>query len=337
MKKKWFVGIDVSKLTLDVAYCDETSKLQKSNYIQVKNNESGFKSLLEWFKTNKIRRSSCVIGMEHTGIYSMDIALFLEEKGYDYCMFNPLALKHSFGLARGKNDRIDAFRIASYCADHRSKLTYYRFDKSIIIKLKDLMSERKLYVTQMASHKSILTDHKGRPTTTRDQRCEQTINMLSKQIKSIENEIMEVIKTDASVLNNYNLITSVKGISLVNALNFIVHTNNFESFDNARQYACYTGIAPFGDSSGTSVRKKPHVSSIGAKQVKADLTQAARSAILYDAELTAYYIRKTTEGKAYGCVMNAVKFKLVERVFAVVHNQRPFLPLEEYERVQMQN
>lgn len=79
MKKKWFVGIDVSKSTLDVAYCDETSKLQKSNYIQVKNNESGFKSLLEWFKTNKIRRSACVIGMEHTG-FIVWISLYFWKK-----------------------------------------------------------------------------------------------------------------------------------------------------------------------------------------------------------------------------------------------------------------
>ncbi len=111
---------------------------------------------------------------------------------------------------------------------------------------------------------------------------------------------------------------SIKGIGSVNAISAIVHTNNFKGFETARQYACYLGIAPFGRTSGTSIKGKPKVSHIGAKLLKADLSQAAKSAVVWDREMKIYYERKIKEGKAYGVVLNAVKFKLVCRMFAVV-------------------
>jgi hypothetical protein len=38
------------------------------------------------------------------------------------------------------------------------------------------------------------------------------INYLSKKIKEVEKEMMDVLKSNQSMLNNYKLITSIKGI-----------------------------------------------------------------------------------------------------------------------------
>ena len=67
-------------------------------------------------------------------------------------------------------------------------------------------------------------------------------------------------------------------------MNTIIHTNNFQAFETARQYACYLGIAPFEHSSGTSIKGKTRVYPTGAKLLKADLSQAANSAIVWDKE-----------------------------------------------------
>lgn len=337
MKKKWFIGIDVSKLTLDIAIYSGKSKLEESDHIHVKNDESGFQMIVEWLKDRQIRRSKCVIGMEHTGIYSLDISLFLEKKCFDYCLLNPIHLKRSMGLVRGKNDRVDALRIAGYCYLHRQELIYSHISNSSILKLKDLISERKLYVEQAAAHKGIITDRKERTgITPREHRSIQAVYYLELQIEEIDKEVCAIIEADPALKKNYKLTTSVKGIGFVNAINFIVHTNNFENFQNARQYACYTGIAPFEYSSGTSVRGKTRVNKMGARQVKADLTQAARSVVQHDPQMTAYYVRKRKEGKSHGSVMNAIKFKLVERVFAVVREQRMFLNVEEYQKIKLE-
>ena len=140
----------------------------------------------------------------------------------------------------------------------------------------------------------------------------------------------ELILEDESFARNYLLLTSIKGIGHVNAINTLLHTNNFACFENARQYACYIGIAPFGHTSGTSIKGKPKVSKFGNRLLKADLTQAARSAVQWDAEIKEYYLRKEAQGKEFWVIMNAVKFKLVCRMFAVVTRGTPWVDTKRY-------
>jgi hypothetical protein len=59
------------------------------------------------------------------------------------------------------------------------------------------------------------------------------------------------------------------------------------------------------------------------------ISNAARSAIQNDAELRIYYNRKAIEGKEHGVIMNAVKFKLITRVFAVVNRKTPFVKMRQ--------
>lgn len=331
MKKKWFIGIDISKKTLDVVIYDSSKKQSDSeNYKQVTNDKDGYTTLLSWFKKKKIVVNQVAIGFEHTGIYSFNLRIFLEARQIDYCAYSPLHLKRSLGLVRGKNDKVDAERIAYYTYLHRDELTYSKLSGSIILKLQELSAERKGFVTQQARYKAVLTDNKDKPQTNTLRRAKKMVEVLEEEIKSVEEEMNTLIEKDPSIARNYQLLTSIKGIGDINAISTIIHTNNFEAFETARQYACYLGIAPFPLSSGTSVRGKTQVSHMGAKQLKADLSQAAKSAIVWDKEIKEYYERKTKEGKAFGVVLNAVKFKLVCRMFAVVKRGTPFVDLEKY-------
>lgn len=85
-----------------------------------------------------------------------------------------------------------------------------------------------------------------------------------------------------------------------------------------------------GCSLSSTIKGKPKVSHIGVKLLKADLSQAVKSAVVWDREMKMYYERKIKEGKAYGVVLNAVKFKLVCRMFAVVRRGTPFVDLQTY-------
>jgi len=61
------------------------------------------------------------------------------------------------------------------------------------------------------------------------------------------------------------------------------------------------------------------VSHLANKRLKANLSNGAGSAVQNDPELHLYYIRKTKEGKEQKVVINAIKFKLITRVFAVIN------------------
>lgn len=159
-------------------------------------------------------------------------------------------------------------------------------------------------------------------------RNKTAINSLNILIQKTEDQMLSIVCKSPEIKRSYDLISSVKGIGLINALNTIVYTNNFKSFDSPRKYACYIGVAPFDHTSGTSVRGKTQVSKICRTQQKSELSMAARCAIIYDPGLRKYYQRKMKEKgggrEMHGIVLNAVKFKLILRMFAVVKSGVPY-------------
>jgi len=156
------------------------------------------------------------------------------------------------------------------------------------------------------------------------------ILVLDKEIKDLEEKIKKLIDNDDNLKKLYSLINSVKGIGFVVAAHLIATTNAFINFVDARKYACYAGVAPFSNQSGTSLNARDKVSHIANKKIKKLLFNAAMSAVQHDLELKKYWIRKLAEGKPKMSVLNAVKNKLIQRVFAVVKRGTPYVELKKY-------
>jgi hypothetical protein len=116
------------------------------------------------------------------------------------------------------------------------------------------------------------------------------------------------------------------------AVDTIVLTENFTAIDCPRRFACYVGIAPARKESGVSIQKGDHISKKGFTQAKADLSMAALQGIQNDSGIRAYWQRKKAEGKHSGVVLNAVKFKLVLRMFAVIKRQKPYVEIDTYKK-----
>jgi transposase len=51
---------------------------------------------------------------EHTGLYSRSLAVFCHAKQLFFCIESPVKIKRSLVLKRGKNDKVDARKIAHY-------------------------------------------------------------------------------------------------------------------------------------------------------------------------------------------------------------------------------
>ena len=328
MNYKWFIGIDVSKKTFDVTLFLKERGV-KSPHKQFSNDKEGYQAAIKWVKGQNVSSKSVLFCMEHTGVYSLGLALFFEQNHFAYTMVSPLHIKRSLGLVRGKNDKVDSFQISRFCYLHKDELSETKLPLKSLQVLKGLINERGRIVKMQKSEKIVYSELKKTNSNSSLKRIETRIAMFASDIKCIEQEIYQVISSEPSIQENYKLIRSVIGIGLVNSVMFIVYTCNFEKFANARKYACYGGIAPFENSSGTSIRGKTKVSHLANKKIKVNLSNAARSAIQNDPELRRYYDRKAKEGKEHGVIMNAVKFKLITRVFAVVERQTPFVKLHQ--------
>lgn len=326
--KNYFIGIDVSKMTLDVALQSLEGHLN-SNHVVIENNAKGFKAMLTWLKEKKINNQDVLICMEHTGIYANKVVDFLEKKDIAYTLQNALHIKKSLGLVRGKSDKVDSFRLADFCYEKRATIKESKKPSQNIIVLKHLFMERRKLVGSQAQYKQIRSEiaiHQGKGFIKRKDRL---IKDFQQAIDEIEKEMMEIIKSDPDIFCNFILLMSIIGIGMVNALGTIIYTNNFKNFSDPRAYACYVGVAPFSNSSGSSIHKRKSVSKMGRLHLKADLSQAAKSAILYDPQHKAYFKRKFNGKKGaesnYGIVLNAVKFKLICRIFSVIRRQSAFV------------
>lgn len=327
--KNLFIGIDFSKKKFDASLFEANSPQEKKHEL-FENNDSGFKSLLDWVKSNSsVDSSEWLFCGEHTGLYSLSLSLFLVKKHLFMWLENPMQIKKSTGIKRAKTDEIDSADIALYAYRFQDKAQRFTPAGKTMSDLKLLFAYRErlihMKVGLLVSAKEIRQVMK-RDATARfiyeDSRGE--VLRLNKKIGKIEEMMKLKINEDEQVKQNYDLATSVKGIGMVNAIAFIVTTDNFTRFESARQYACYCGVVPFEKSSGTSIKGGKHVSRIANIRIKTYLTQAARSAVLYDEQLKEYYDRKLKQGKKDQVIINNVRNKLLQRVFAVIKKGKTF-------------
>ncbi len=156
------------------------------------------------------------------------------------------------------------------------------------------------------------------------------VSSLDKQISIIEDEMKEIIRGDDKLKLFFDLMTSISGIGSQTALYMIVLTEGFTRFNNSRAFASYSGIAPFPNSSGTSIRGKTKVSNLANKKMKSLLDLAAKSAIQYNQEMKQYYERRIEEGKPKMSTINIIRNKLVGRIFAVINRGTPYVNTMKY-------
>lgn len=335
MKDYDCVGVDVSKMTLDVALYQGVVDW-KEGHIKVSNNKAGYKDLMRWLRSKGVKKHRLRVCMEHTGLYAHDFRMWLESESIAYYMVDPGRM-HNFepplsikGIRQTKTDKADAFRIAIFCALFHESMTPSHLPSPAYFKLKRLLAERLQYVNQSTMYKQQRRDVSLYDTVSARIRKEEELDSLRRHIRQTEADIRAIIDSDAAIKRNYNLLTSIIGIGLVVAVTTIVLTENFTAITDPRKYASYISIAPFPHESGTSVKGVTRVSKKGFKQAKADLSISILPVISLDAGIRAYWLRKKAEGKHTGVIMNAIKFKMVLRMFAVVKRGTPYVDMMKY-------
>lgn len=329
------IGVDVSKNTLDVALF--RGKIDwNEGHVKVSNNESGYKELRKWLRLKNAEKKRLRICMESTGLYTHDFRSWLEKENIIYYVVDPKLMHHFAppqsikGIRQTKNDKADAFRIAIYCSLFHDSMEPSKLPSAAYFKLKRLLAERRQYVKQSVLYRQQLSDISIYDSVGSRIRKKNEVENLRDNIKQTDAEMKAIIDTDPEIRRNYELLISIVGVGLVVAVTTIVLTENFTTFTNPRKYASYIAIAPFPHESGTSIRGATRVSKQGFRQAKADMSISVLSAITFDPDIKEYWQRKKAEGKHTGCVLNAIKFKIVLRMFAVVKRGKPYVNTKGY-------
>ncbi len=87
------------------------------------------------------------------------------------------------------------------------------------------------------------------------------IKSLKDCLKVIAGKIDTLVNSIDSWIENVALATSLKGIGKITCLWMLVYSKNFSGEYNVRKFASLAGVAPFENSSGTSINGGFHVNS----------------------------------------------------------------------------
>ena len=157
-KKKYFIGIDISKDHLDVALL-KAEDLDVFEDKKVENNFKGFAVIQNWLSKQRVKLEDCLFCMEHTGTYGLLLFAWLGQLGVDYCVEPGLKIKRSSGITRGKNDKVDARRIADYAATNKAKLKAFRMPSDLVLQIKQFLTYRDQQTKIKVSLKNSLESH----------------------------------------------------------------------------------------------------------------------------------------------------------------------------------
>ena len=325
-----YIGIDVAKLTLDYCLVTDDQQLERE---QILNTQKSINSFLKNLKKAGHELDQILFVFENTGIYSSLLALVLSENSLDYAQVPALEIKRSLGITRGKSDKVDAKEIAHYAKRNTDKIALSTLPELSLQQLKIVFAEREKTVAAIKTfertkeNEMFLTKEVFNSVKAINN---QTVKHLKKQLVMLDEKIRTLIREDENLYGQQQLLKSIPGIGDITSVYILMATKGFTAFTSGRKFACYSGVAPFEHSSGTSIKGKTRVSHLADKKMKTLLHMASLTAIKYDPELKDYYNRKKAEGKHTMLVLNNIKCKMVYRIFAVIQRKSNFVNLHKF-------
>jgi transposase len=275
--------------------------------------------------------------MEHTGIYNNHLLNYFSKNNANVCLESGLQIKQSSGLKRGKNDKVDADRIAMYAYKNRDELKLWKPRREVLNQLKHFTTLRTRLINISKQLKTPIKESVGyvekKIQKYSEKICKQSIKAVEADLKYINNQIQLLIDEDPELHRLFTIITSIAGIGPVTASHMMIATNEFKDITCAKKFACYCGVAPFEHQSGSSIRGKTRVSHMGNKTLKTLLHMSALVASSCNLDMKEYYQRKVKEGKNKMSVLNAIRNKLISRIYACVNQNKLYEKKYQYSLV----
>ena len=309
-----FIGIDISKLSFDVAYFHDEKYVNG----QYQNNEKGFKALLKKFSINNH------YVMEASGPYYLPLACYLAKQGCKVSVVNPLQIRRysQMRLIRAKTDKKDAQVIAEFAEINGVK--EWKMPESNLVKIQQVITaieginkQQHLTNRQMESFiASGVLDEQIK------QSLKSILTNLFKQKNKLETRLDELLQEKYS--DNIKRVQTIPGIGKKTAAMLCVITHNFTKFDNYKQLIAYVGFSPRIFQSGTSARGKGHICKMGKSQIRKLLYLCSWSAKRYNKTCIEMYQRLIQKGKPERVVKIAIANKLLKLAFAIATNKTEY-------------
>ncbi|HDX6330723.1 transposase [Campylobacter fetus] len=297
-----FVGIDVSKLTLDICVLKNENDFM---HLKIKNNITDISKFI-----SNLDKDSLVV-FESTATYSYTISNLLTQNNISYSELNPNKLSHFLRyFSDKKTDKEDSYILAFYAFMFKDtlKLTKFNYDDKLLKCNQSAINILNKISTQLKNfldgQKSIMNPN-----------LEKTLLNIVKNIEEnksvLEDDLFEYICL--TIPNTLDILENEKGIGKSLAINlFPILDNNRDK--NYKQIISFLGLSPKTFESGTSVKKRSSIDKKGSSLVRRSLYMSSLSCVRFNPKFSDFYMRLVSNGKPKKLALIAVCNKIIRHL-----------------------
>ena len=305
-----FVGIDVSKSTLDI--CIEPAV----ETLHVAYDETGIKQIVVRLK----EINPTLIVMEATGGLEIRIATELASQGLPVAVINPRQAR-DFAKATGqlaKTDQVDAAVLAAFARQIRPQIRPLKDADTRA--LNDMVSRRRQLIDMRVQETLRLGTAASKPL---EKSLNKHIGWLDKRIAEIDTDLTKRLRGSDMWRTKDDLLRGIPGVGPVTTVTMLAKCPELGKL-NRREIAALTGVAPLANDSGKH-RGKRFIWG-GRADVRAVLYMATVSAIKHNDAIKAFAERLKKAGKPPKVVIVACMRKLLTMMNAMLKNNTPWNP-----------
>ncbi len=303
-----FVGVDVSKDWLDVAFSDARPG------VRLANDADGHEAMVKALDG----AGPTLVVLEATGGYQRAAAAALAAEGIPVVVVNPRQVR-DFARATGilaKTDRIDAEVLARFAQTIRPNVRPLADPERQ--SFADLVTRRRQLVLMRDAEKNRL----GQSQDARVLRSVRTmIRAIETQIEALDEELGDRIKSSPVWQHKVDLLKSVKGVGDQTARVLVAELPELGSLSRQR-IASLAGLAPFSNDSGM-FRGQRSIRG-GRVGVRRALFMATLAGIRYNPVIRAYYEKLVAAGKRKKVALIAAARKLLVILNAIIRTDTPW-------------
>jgi transposase len=323
-KQTRWVGVDVSKATIDVAFARPGTR--KGLHHQFPRSRDGCLACLDWVNDQIPREEGATFVMEATGAYSRELALWLKalSPGCRVSIAQPVQV-HYFAKFLGrsnKTDAGDAMLLAEFGEQRRPSL--FRPMSPAYVQLRALTRERSALVKA-----SVSLGNRNETLSESTQAQEVRERMLAyhqKAVAELEEAIADLLATTPQLRQDYKRLQTVPGVGPVVAATLMGELGDLRDFPHPKALTAFVGVVPAVHDSGSSVHEPAHMTKHGSSRVRQVLYLAAMAAVRGNNPLTSSYQHLLEEGKPPMLALGAVMRKTLVLCRAILVADEDFDP-----------
>jgi len=321
MNKQFYVGVDVSQETLDVAARTASAEPRTAQFA---NTSGGHRHLIKWL--TKGGRCARVV-LESTGVYSLDLAMALDAaKRIEVMVVNPRAARKFADacLQRSSTDTTMAVALQEYAA--RMEFVAWTPPPAAVRELRAIarrIAALTLEKTRELNRRHAAGASADTPAVVIND-VAVNVGHLERRIAELERHAVALITADSHLQPVYQHLLSVCGIGETTAIQLLGELLVLPADMTARQWAAHSGLDVRHVNSGTSVHKVPRISKQGNAHLRRILYMPALVAIRHEPHVRAFYDQLLAAGKKPLQAVVAVMRKLLHAIWGMLHSNTDF-------------